>query len=79
MKEVIKKHRCDVMSEDEFDVQRITVRQAHIMDDTIFALCWGVDEEKHIHVRFVDEPAVDEGGSRREFFSFHVAAKCNCK
>ena len=75
--EVIKKHRCDVLYEDQFNVVRITVRQGHIMDDTIFALHRGIDERKHIRVRFVGEPTVDEGGPRREFFMLLMNAIAN--
>ena len=47
------------------------------MDDTIFALRRGIDEMKHIRVRFVAEPAVDEGGPRREFFMLLMNAIAN--
>ena len=38
------------------------------MEDTIFSLRAGFNEQKHLRVRFIGEPAVDEGGPRREFF-----------
>lgn len=47
------------------------------MEDTIFALCRGFDQKKHIHVRFVGEPAVDGGGPRREFFMLLMNAIAN--
>lgn len=47
------------------------------MEDTIFALRRGFDEKKHIRVRFVGEPAVDEGGPRREFFMLLMNAIAN--
>ena len=64
---VIKQHRANFFYEDDFNVHRITVRHGHILDDTVVALCSNFDEKKHIRVRSLGEPAVDEGGPRREF------------
>ena len=44
------------------------MRRGHILDDTVVALRSNFDEKKHIRVSFLGEPAVDEGGPRREFF-----------
>ena len=66
--DVIKQHRAEILYEDDFNAHRITVRRGNIMDDTIASLRVGFDEKKHVRVRFIGEPAVDEGGPRREFF-----------
>ena len=34
-------------------------------------------EQKHLHIRFVGEPAVDEGSPRREFFMLLMNAISN--
>ena len=56
----------------EDKVLRFTVRRSHILQDTmrklgkvknVAAMEWPVQ------VSFVGEPAVDEGGPRREFFT----------
>ena len=43
----------------------------------MFVLRWGFDGKKHIRVRFVGEPAVDEDGPRREFFMLLMNAIAN--
>lgn len=63
--DVIKKHRAELLYEDGLKAHRITVRRGHILDDTLAALRSGFNEKKHIRVRFLGEPAVDEGGPRR--------------
>lgn len=65
---VLKHHRAKIITGDPYSPYRIVVRRGHLLDDAIEALRFGFDESKHIRVRFVDDPAVDEGGPRREFF-----------
>ena len=65
LKELLKAHVNDVLGEDSF---RITARRGHIYKDTVESLRRGFDETKHIRVIFFGEPAVDNGGPRREFF-----------
>ena len=74
---MIKQHRANFLYEDDFNVHRITVRRGHILDDTLVALRSSFDEKKHIRVRFLGEPAVDEGGPRREFFMLLMGAIAN--
>ena len=74
---MIKQHRANFLYEDDFNVHRITVRRGHILDDTLVALRSNFDEKKHIRVRFLGEPAVDEGGPRREFFMLLMGAIAN--
>ena len=50
------------------------MRRGHILDDAISSLRPGFDEKKHVRVRFLGEPAVDEGGPRREFFMLLMGA-----
>ena len=63
---------------DPLNAFRITVRRAHILDDTIAVIRSEFDERKHIRVRFVGEAAVDAGGPRREFFMLLMGAIANC-
>ena len=74
---MIKQHRVNFLYEDDFNVHRITVRRGHILDDTLVALRSSFDEKKHIRVRFLGEPAVDEEGPRREFFMLLMGAIAN--
>lgn len=77
LEEVIKRHRAEVLYEDEFNTYRITVRRRHIFEDTLVALCSGFDEKKHLRVSFLGEPAVDGGGPRREFFMLLMGSIAN--
>ena len=76
-KDAIKAHRASVLYSSELCTHHITVRHGHIMDDTIFSLRAGFDEQKHLRIRFVGELAVDEGGPRREFFMLMMNAIAN--
>lgn len=71
---VINQHRAKTLYEDSHNAHRITVRRGHILDDAISSLRPGFDEQKHVRVRFLGEPAVDEGGPRREFFMLLMGA-----
>ena len=77
IEQVLQKHRTDVLYKDVYNMQRITVRRGSILEDTVFVLRRGFDEKKHIHERFIGEPAVDEGGPRREFFILLMNAIAN--
>ena len=52
---------------DEEDEERITVRRSHIWEDTLRALRRNLDLRKVIKVTFLGEPAIDDGGPRREY------------
>lgn len=52
---------------DEEDEERITVRRSHIWEDTVRALRRNLDLRKVIKVTFLGEPAIDDGGPRREY------------
>ena len=77
IEQVLQKHKSDVLYKDVYNMQRITVRRGSILEDTVFVLRQGFDGKKHIRVRFVGEPAVDEGGPRREFFMLLMNAIAN--
>ena len=66
IEEVIKQHRAEIIKDAE-KTHRITVRRSHIFEDAIDGL-HGFDEGRQIRVTFLNEPAVDDGGLRREFF-----------
>jgi len=63
LEDLLKQHRGRVLDPDQS--QRITVRRKNIFEDTRKAL---ERPSKHIRVTFLGEPAVDDGGPRREFF-----------
>ena len=66
---LLQNHRVKLLSYDDDDTRRITVRRKHILQDTLTALRikpWV--SSKHIQVTFVGEPGVDDGGPRREYF-----------
>jgi hypothetical protein len=53
MEEAIRNHRATVLLPNVLDAHRITVRRGSIFDDTLFALKGGIDDNKHIRVRFL--------------------------
>ena len=75
--DAIKAHRATILYSDESCAHRLTVRRGNILDNTIFALRAGFDEQKHLRVHFVGEPAVNEGGPRRELFMLLMNAIAN--
>jgi len=77
IQDVVQPHRMQVLYEDKFESHRITVRRGHILEDAISSIRGGFDEKKHIRVSFLGEPAVDEGGPRREFFMLVLGAIAN--
>ena len=93
MEEAIRNHRATVLLPNVLDAHRITVRCGSIFDDTLFALKGGIDDNKHVRVRFlgkpitpskifllkgsIGEPAIDQGGPKREFFMILMNAISN--
>ena len=63
-------HQCaSTLSDDIEDVRRVAVRHKHILQDTLDTLKripWKTT--KYIKVAFIDEPGVDDGGPRLDFF-----------
>ena len=66
--EIILDHKRKFLYSDNENCYRITVRRCHIFEDAMVAIRRGFDEQKHLKVIFIGEPAVDDGGPRREFF-----------
>ena len=75
--DVIKQQKAKFLYEDDHIAHRITVRCNHILEDAFVAIRSSFDEKKHIRVRFIGEPAIDEGGPRREFFMLLMGAVGN--
>ena len=62
-------HRMKILSDDDEDIRRVTIRRKSILQDTLTTLRqkpWKAS--KHIQVTFIGEPGVDDGGPRREYF-----------
>ena len=74
---MLEKHRVEVLYAEGRKALCITVRHGHILEDALAAIQSGFDEKKHIRVRFLGEPAMDEGGPRREFFMLLMGAIAN--
>lgn len=75
---MLKQHRNKVITGDPDKPYRITVRRNNILDDTFDELRFpGFCESKHFRVTFMDDPAVDQGGPRREYFMLLMGAIAN--
>lgn len=74
--DVIRKHREELLYDDPHNAFRITVRRAHILDDSVAVIRSEFDERKHIRVRFMGKAAVDAEGLGENLYAFHGS---NCK
>ena len=70
VKHVLLQHQEQVLlSVDEHGFQRMNIRRSHLLEDSFRQFSkHSLDVNKHIMVRFVGEPSVDEGRPRREYF-----------
>ncbi len=70
IKHLLVQHReCVLVGRDEEDFQRINVRRSFLLRDAFRHIGKdSFDANKLLRVVFIGEPAVDEGGPRREFF-----------
>ena len=69
----LQEHRDAILSTSTDGIQRINVRRLHFFEDAIAAFSrYTFDCTKSLKVRFIGEPAVDEGGPTREFFRLFV-------
>ena len=62
-------HKYELLSHNEDDVRRLTVRRKHLLEDTLKSLKrtpW--KPSLHLQVVFIGEPGVDDGGPRQEYF-----------
>ena len=75
--EIILDHKRKFLYSDNENCHRITVRCCHIFEDAMVAIRRGFDEQKDLKVIFIGEPAVDDGGPRREFFVLLMGAVAN--
>ena len=75
--EIILDHKRKFLYSDNENCYRITVRRCHIFEDAMVAIRRGFDEQKHLKIVFIGEPAVDDGGPRREFFVLLMGAVAN--
>ena len=73
LSEVLKKHRNEHLYADKSQTYRITVRRSDIWKDSIQCFKRSFDTCKHLRITFLGEPAVDDGGPRREFFMLFMA------
>lgn len=78
VKHILLQHRDKVMCGGSEDMQRIVVRRSHLFSDALRTFSrLSFDPTKYLKVTFVGEPAVDEGGPRRELFRLLIqAATC---
>ena len=60
-------HQSCFLSSNLDDRFRLTVRRKHIFQDTLHRLKSNIDLTKHLRINFVGEPAIDDGGPRREY------------
>ena len=65
---LLRSHRFQNLPSNPNESQRIIIRRKHVWEDALHQLKCGFDVHKHPKVTFVGEPAVDDGGPRREFF-----------
>lgn len=77
MAELLKEHCQSYITTcafDDEDEERITVRRSHIWEDTVRTLRRNIDLRKTIKVTFLGEPAIDDGGPRREYLRLLMKA-----
>lgn len=77
IKQALLQHKNQVMTSNRESTQRINVLRSNIFKDGIYAFTRATfDTTKYLKVRFNGEPAVDEGGPRREFFRLFLSDMC---
>lgn len=81
VKQILRSHCQHVMqsgNEDVQHIQRITIRRSYLFVDTIkeFGKV-SLDLSRPFQVRFYGEPAVDEGGPKRELFRLFKKDLCS--
>ena len=72
--ELLNQHRDQHLYQDRSKTYRITVRRAHIWQDALKCFERKFDLRSHVRITFLGEPAVDDGGPRREFFMLLMEA-----
>ena len=72
--ELSQTQKTGMLAVDKSQFQRLVVRRKHVCQDALCRFQKGLDFHKHIHVIFVAEPAVDEGGPLRGFLHLLMGA-----
>ena len=74
VKAILPDHRTTVMSHGNAQaIERINVRRSSLLHDALMAFSRHTfDPSANLQVRFIGEPAVDEGGPRCEFFHLFI-------
>ena len=68
MQEILREHRSVVLRRADA-TQRINVRRSQLLNDSLAAFSRATfDPTCRLKIRFIGEPAVDEGGPMREYF-----------
>ncbi len=70
--DIIEKHRSKSLDQDVDNTYGITVRHSEIWKDAIQSFKWYFDESKHLRFTFLGEPAVNDGGPKREFIMLFI-------
>ena len=70
----MEQHCVTVLPRDKFDRARVIVLRSNILTESLHLLRNGLDVTEYLHVTFVNEPAVDEGGQLRECFRLLLSA-----
>lgn len=67
LSEVLAEHRKKLLHTDQTKTHQITVRRTVLWQDALKCFKRKFDPKSHLRVTFLGEPAVDDGGPRREF------------
>lgn len=68
IQEILREHRSAVLRRTD-GIQRINVRRSQLLNDSLAAFSRPTfDPSCNLKIRFIGEPAVDEGGPMREYF-----------
>ena len=71
VKAILPDHRTTVMSHSNAQaIERINVRRSNLLHDAL--MTFSRHPSANLQVRFIGEPAVDEGGPRCEFFHLFI-------
>ena len=74
---MLQRQKTKFLPVDTSDYQRVVVRRRHIWTDALRQFKSGINFQKYIRIRFVGDPAVDEGGPMREFLNLLMGAVAN--
>ena len=72
--EVLQHHRRECLDADKSQTYRITIRRSEVWKDALRNFKRPFDTSQHLRITFLGEPAVDDGGPRREFFMLFMSS-----